>query len=143
MKTFRYIPRVLPLALILAMTACTGNPPANSNQRAASANSANVNSANASQSNTSQSKPSQQTSSTTGTIEVTSTPPGAKVLLVPNDESGASEPQPKGLTPAMISGVAPGKYTVDLEKPGYRFYQKEVVVKEGGNIKVNAILKKQ
>jgi PEGA domain-containing protein len=78
----------------------------------------------------------------TGGIEVTSTPPGARVLLVSVDEGGAGEPQPRGVTPTTITGVYPGKYTVDLEKPGYRFFQKDVVVKENGTAKVKATLRK-
>jgi len=62
---------------------------------------------------------------------------------VSTDEGGAGEPKSKGLTPTSITGLQPGKYTVDLEKPGYRFFQKEVVVKEGVVTKVNASLKKQ
>lgn len=65
------------------------------------------------------------------------------MLLISNDESGAGEPQSKGLTPTTITGVPPGKYTVDLERPGYRFFQKEIVVKEGKTTKVSATLKKQ
>lgn len=79
----------------------------------------------------------------TGSIEVTSTPPGARVLLVLIDEGGASEPQPRGVTPTTITGVYPGKYTLDLEKPGYRFFQKNVVVKANSTAKVNAALRKQ
>ena len=139
MKIIRYVSRLFPLAIILAMTACTDHPPANSNQRTA-----NANSANASQSNTSQSKPSQQPAqSTTGSIEVISNPPGARVLLISNDEGGAGEPQSKGLTPTMITGVAPGKYTVHLERPGYRFSQDNVEIKAGQTIKINKFLKKQ
>jgi hypothetical protein len=125
------------LAVSFAMvTACTAAPPASGNQNSPNSN--------ASQSNTSQTKSAQQPNkSTTGTIEVRSVPPGAKVLLVPADEGGAGEPQPKGLTPTTITGLAPSKYTVDLEKPGYKFSQKEVVVKEGTTTKVRASLKRQ
>jgi len=65
------------------------------------------------------------------------------VLLVSTGEGGAVEPQSKGLTPTTISGLAPGKYTVDLEKPGFRFFQKEIEVKAGSTVKVAAALKKQ
>ena len=74
---------------------------------------------------------------------VNSVPPGARVLLVSTDEGGAGEPKSKGVTPTTITDLQPGKYTVDLEKPGYRFFQKEIVVKEGAVAKVNATLKKQ
>lgn len=123
------------------MTGCGTTQPANNNQRSANANAAQ---SNTSQSNSLPAKPSPQpAASTKGTIEVNSVPPGAKVLLVSTDEAGAGEPQSKGLTPTTITGLQPGKYTVDLEKPGYRFFQKEVVVKEGAIAKVNAVLKKQ
>lgn len=79
----------------------------------------------------------------TGSIEISSTPPGARVLLVPIDEGGASEPQPRGVTPTTITGVSPGKYTVDLEKSGYRFFQKDVVVKANSTARVKATLRKQ
>ena len=107
----------------------------------------------ANQSNTNQSTPPSSTSNTnspskpeqpkTGNIEIASSPSGARVLLVPDEESGAGEPQARGVTPATITGLAPGKYTVDLEKPGYRFFQKQVTVKAGGTAKVTATLRKQ
>jgi len=116
-------------------TACTHAPPANTNQP-------NIN-ANAAPPNSSQTKPTQQSNqSSTGTIEVSSVPPGARVLLISNDEGGAGEPQPKGLTPTTIADIQPGKYTVDLERPGYKFFQKEITVKAGSTTKVNASLKK-
>lgn len=120
---------------------CGRTQPVNNNQPGANVNAAQ---SNASQSNSSPAKPSPQpAASTKGTIEVNSVPPGAKVLLVPTDEAGAGEPQSKGVTPTTITGLQPGKYTVDLEKPGYRFFQKEVVVKEGAIARVTATLKKQ
>ena len=122
-----------------ATLACSNQPPNNNNANARGANS-NAQS-NAIKSTASQNKAVQQ-SATTGSIEVNSTPPGAKVLLVSTDETGAGEPQPKGLTPTTISGLSPGKYTVDLEKPGYKFFQKEVTVKAGTTAKVTASLKK-
>jgi hypothetical protein len=103
----------------------------------------------AANSNKSQAKTANDNASTgtaqavTGSIEVTSTPLGARVLLVLIDEGGASEPQPRGVTPTTIAGVSPGKYTVDLEKPGYRFFQKDVVVKANTTSKINAALRKQ
>lgn len=116
--------------------ACATAPPANTNQP-----STNVN---ATPSTSSQDKPGQQPdNSTTGSIEVTSIPPGARVLLIATDEDTASEPQSRGVTPTTITGVRPGKYTVDLEKQGYRFFQKEVTVKKGATVKVSATLRKQ
>lgn len=123
------------LAFGLTAVACThisppSNNPGNANQNASQPKAANENVT---------AKPEQKT---TGSIDVTSTPPGARVLLVATDEGGAGEPQPKGITPTTITGLAPGKYTVDLEKPGYRFSQTEVKVKGGTTAKVAATLKK-
>jgi hypothetical protein len=137
MKLRLHVLSLLFLGVSFAMeTACTPAPPANTNQP-------NINT-NAAPSNSSKTSPSQQSNqSTTGTIEVSSVPPGARVLLISNDESGAGEPQPKGLTPTTITGIQPGKYTVDLERPGYRFFQKEITVKKGATAKISATLKKQ
>src|SRR5438270_12393649 len=99
------------LVASLGLSACTTVPPTNSNQRGVNSNTAQ---SNASQPGSSQNKPIQQLT-TTGTIEVNSVPPGARVLLVSTDEGGAGEPQQKGLTPVTIPGLSPGKYTVDLE----------------------------
>ena len=137
MKLRLHVLSLLFLGVSFAMeTACTPGAPANTNQP-------NINT-NAAPSNSSQTKPSQQSNqSTTGTIEVSSVPPGARVLLISNDESGAGEPQPKGSTPTTITGIQPGKYTVDLEKQGYKFFQKEITVKKGSTVKISATLKKQ
>jgi guanyl-specific ribonuclease Sa len=123
----------------LGLIACSPTPATNSNQRSFNSNAAQ---SNASPASSSQNRPVQQ-SATTGSIEVNSVPPGARVLLVSTDEGGAGEPQQKGLTPVTIPGLSPGKYTVDLERPGYKFFQKEVTVKAGGTAKVSANLKKQ
>lgn len=127
------------LVASLGLSACTTTPPTNSNQRGANANATG---SSAAQGGSSQNKAVKQ-STTTGSIEVNSVPPGARVLLVSTDEGGAGEPQQKGLTPVTISGLSPGKYTVDLERPGYKFFQKEVSVRAGGTAKVTAALKKQ
>lgn len=133
-----FIRFVLAGSCVIA-TACGTAPPTNSNQRNGNANAQS----NAPQTNSS-AKPSQQPDqSTTGSIEVNSVPPGARVLLVSTDAGGAGEPQPKGSTPVTITGLQPGKYTVDLEKPGYKFFQKEVEVKRGKTLKVDASLKKK
>ena len=82
-----------------------------------------------------------QAQSVNGTIEVTSTPPGARVLLILIDESGATEPQPRGVTPTTLT-VSPGKYTVDVALPGHKFFQQTVEVKANGTSKVKAVLRK-
>jgi hypothetical protein len=136
MKLSPHVLSLLFLGLSLAMeTACTPAPPANTNQSNINTNAP---------SNSSQTTPTQQSNqSSTGTIEVSSVPPGARVLLISNDEGGAGEPQSKGLTPTTITGIQPGKYTVDLERPGYKFFQKEITVKNGATVKISATLKKQ
>lgn len=134
-RRFDLLILLLLVAALTAVTACSRTPENNS-QRSGNANAAQSNSSPAS---TSQ----QPDQSKAGTIEITSVPPGAKVLLVSTDEGGAGEPQPKGLTPATITRLSPGTYTVDLERSGYKFYQKEVVVKEGKTTKVSATLRKQ
>jgi hypothetical protein len=78
-----------------------------------------------------------------GTVEVTSTPPGATIILIPLDGDLDGVPKPRGSTPATLTDVPPGKYTVHLEKPGYRYFQKEVEVKMTETVKVNAKLKKE
>jgi len=134
------LPRVLIVFFLGAsfaiQMACVTAPPANTNQPSVNAN--------ATPSNSSQTNPPQQPNqSTTGTIEVSSVPPGARVLLISTDGGGAGEPQQKGSTPTTITGVQPGKYTVDLEKQGYRFFQKELTVKKGATVKISATLKKK
>ena len=137
MKLRRHIAILLFLAVSsIVAPGCSTTPPAKNNQPKSNANVA--------QANSSPGKPSQQPNqSATGTIVVTSIPSGARVLLVPTDEGGAGEPQPRGLTPTTITGLHPGKYTVHLERPGYRFFQKEIQVKAGTVAKVNPTLKKQ
>jgi hypothetical protein len=129
----RLIKMLLGVSLAVA-TACTATSPTKSTE-----SNANLG---ATQSNVSKNATGKKPDKTTGAIEVTSVPPGARVLLVPTDEAGAGEPQSKGLTPTTIEGLEPGKYTVDLEMPGYKFFQKEVVVKAGAATKVTATLKK-
>ncbi|HKP86999.1 MAG TPA: PEGA domain-containing protein [Blastocatellia bacterium] len=99
--------------------------------------------------NTAQSKPANGNSSPAtkqakgASIEVTSVPPGAGVTLIPTSEGGASLPQSYGVTPATIPDLAPGNYTVHLEKTGYKYFQKEVKITGNETVRVNAPLKKQ
>jgi PEGA domain-containing protein len=134
----KLIPRALVFSLSLTILTNCGSPPASSNQAGSNRNT------NAAASNSSPTNANIQTNqSSTGAIEVTSAPPGARVLLISDDESGAGEPETKGLTPTTITGVQPGKYTVHLERSGYKFFQKEITVKAGATVKVNGVLKKQ
>jgi PEGA domain len=133
----KLIPRVLLFSLgPLFVASCTGPTPSPSSNQSSSNRNTNTAVSNSSPVN---SNPANQSS----TIEVTSVPPGARVLLISDDESGAGEPQSKGLTPTTITGVEPGKYTVHLERPGYRFFQKAITVKAGSSVKINGALKKQ
>lgn len=77
-----------------------------------------------------------------GTIEATSTPVGASVMLIETGEGGVGPPKPRGSTPTSISGLLPGKYVVHIEKPGYTFFQKKVEIKGNESVKVDARLKK-
>ncbi len=70
------------------------------------------------------------------------TPAGAEVLLITEDVGGASLPEPRGTTPMTITDLAPGAYTVHLEKPGYKYFQKSVQLKPGATATVTAKLKK-
>lgn len=128
------------LASLAAAAACHSANHSNNNQSGQASGNAN---AETSASSSAPAKLSPQPSEIKfGSIEVTSDPPGARVLLVSTDEGGAREPQPKGLTPITITRLSPGSYTVDLEKSGYKFVQKEITVKENATTKVNAKLRK-
>ena len=130
--------RVLLFSLGLTVVTSCSSPPANSNRATTNRNT------NTAVSNTSPANANLQTNqSSKGSIEVSSVPAGARVLLISDDESGAGEPESKGLTPTTITGVEPGKYTVHLERQGYKFFQKEVTVKAGSAVKVNGVLKRQ
>lgn len=147
MKPLR-IPLVLSLLGLSLVTACTASQPGSGAGQASNAPAANTNrppsagSIVAPSRNSNEPQASKIAQTGTGSIEVTSIPPGARVLLVLVDDGGAGEPQPRGVTPTTITGVYPGKYTVDLEKPGYRFFQKDVVVKENVTATVKATLRK-
>jgi hypothetical protein len=75
-----------------------------------------------------------------GAIEVRSTPAGAAIILLA-EEGG--QPEPRGSTPTVITGLAPGKYIIHLEKLGYRFFQKKVEIKQNETVRVDAKLKKE
>jgi hypothetical protein len=127
---------LIVILIVIGGASCATVPPANTNQPSVNTNSAS--------SNSSQTKASPQAeNSNTGTIEVTSVPPGARVLLISTDDDTAGEPQQKGVTPTTITGVRPGKYTVDLEKTGFRYFQRQIEVKKGATAKVNATLRKK
>ncbi|HJQ23406.1 MAG TPA: PEGA domain-containing protein [Blastocatellia bacterium] len=119
--------------------AANGNGNSNAARPAANTNTGNANVANANAANANaaaKSKPG------TGTLEIASTPPGAGITLIPTAEDSAGTPQAYGATPATINDLAPGKYDIQLSKPGYKSFQKEVTVKAGAATKVTATLKK-
>lgn len=86
--------------------------------------------------------PAQREATDRGSIRVESTPAGAEVLLITEAVGGASPPESRGTTPMTITDLAPGAYTVHLEKPGYKFFQKSVQLKPGATATVKATLKK-
>jgi PEGA domain. len=125
------------IAFNLFSVACSVTPPANDNNQPKD----NANVAQSPSTNSNSSQKAQQAN--TGSIEVTSVPPGAGVTLIPTDENGAGTPRAYGLTPTMITDLAPGKYTVNIQKNDYRYFQKEVEVAANKTVKVSAPLKKQ
>jgi hypothetical protein len=134
---------VLLIALqVILVSACT-SPPAASNRNAAVGNSNASGSPNQPPPPATSPPIPDQKRLLVGSIEVTSTPPRAKVLLILRDEGGASEPQSRGVTPTTIERLSPGKYTVHLELAGYRYFQKDVEVKENTTTKVKAVLKRE
>jgi hypothetical protein len=124
-------------ALILfAFTACS--PSSNSNTSTGNANGAKPVTANT---NTANANAAPKSKPGTGSIEIVSLPAGAGVTLVPTTDTSAGTPQSYGATPATISDLAPGKYTVSLSKPGYKSFQKEVEVKPDATARVKALLR--
>jgi hypothetical protein len=77
-----------------------------------------------------------------GNIQITSTPSGAGVTLVPSDDSGASLPQAYGQTPTTIADLAPGTYTVQMALTGHKTFTKDVKVTANSTVKINAALQK-
>ena len=69
---------------------------------------------------------------TTGTILITSTPPGARVNM-----NGA----PYGITPVNASDINNGSYTIDVALSGYQPYQTQVHLAAGQTVPVSATLK--
>ena len=141
------VPRRARLALaalaLLASVACSHlqqhtltNGNANSAPPAANAGGTNANTANANVNVATTSKPG------TGSLEITSTPSGAGITVMPTGEDSDGEPRAYGPTPATINDLAPGKYAVSLHQTGYKEFRREVEVKAGSVVRVNAALKK-
>lgn len=133
--------RILIISILgLALAACA-TPPAEENKNAGAVDQR-------SQPASDSSQPKVATDGTpppmegVGSIDVKSNPPGAQVILIEEDDAGAGAPKPRGVTPTTVTGLDAGKYTVHLELPGYKFYQKNVTVEANKTVKINAILKK-
>jgi hypothetical protein len=147
-ESMKKSPGVLLQAFVmfgLAVTiACTANPRAvNNNQTAGNANAQTNDNSNVAQSQPSTDKAAPKAEQTgTGSIEVKSSPAGARVILISLDEDGA-EPQQRGSTPTTLTSIPVGKYTIDIEKPGYKFYQRNIKVQENKTVQVNASLQKE
>ena len=138
---------VLAAVALLASVACshieshltngnanTAQPAANTNSSTTSATNANASAANA--------NPAAKSKPGTGSIEITSVPSGAGITIMPTSEDSDGEPRAYGPTPATINDLAPGKYAVNLHQNGYKEFRREVEVKAGEVVKVNAALKK-
>jgi len=132
---------IMAIAALVLVSSCGGGDVGNQNQ-ANSATQSRPASSNADKSSANANTPKTAAKPTGGTLQITSAPPGASVVLIPNDEGGAGTPQPRGSTPLLITGVTPGKYTVDIEKTGYKYFQKDIHLKDGQTIKIDAPLKK-
>jgi hypothetical protein len=127
----------------LVASSCGGSPPAAANKNAASNSNAAASNKNGNQNkNAASAGLPARIQPVGGTIEVNSNPSGATVLLIPEDEAGAQAPQRRGSTPTTITGLAPGKYAVQVEKYGFSYFQKDVEIKKEEKIKISAKLKK-
>ena len=126
------------------ITACTANPTAvNNNQTTGNANTQATGNSNEARSQSPADNTTPKAEQTgAGSIEVKSSPPGVRVILISLDEDGA-EPQQKGSTPTTLTDIPVGKYTIDIEKPGYKFYQKNIKVQENKTVQVSAPLQKE
>ena len=67
----------------------------------------------------------------TGTLRITSTPIGAEILI---------DGKPSGTTPVRISKIEVGEHNVALLLEGYEDYMTHVIVEEGEDAQVNAVL---
>jgi uncharacterized membrane protein len=126
--------------ILFAFAACS--PASNSNTATGNTTPGNANVAKRVIANPANTNAATQSKPGTGSIEVGSVPPGAGITLVPTAADSAGTPQSYGATPATINDLAPGKYTVNLSKTGYKNFQQEVEVKAGSTVRVKALLKK-
>ena len=136
-STLRSLLRSFCALSILTLAACSEPSPANSNNQ--TAGNANLSQSKPANSNSSQSAEQAKT----GSIEVTSVPPGAGITLILDEEGGAGLPQSYGVTPTTIKNIAPGKYRIDIGANGFEYFHKEIKVTQNATVKVSATLKKQ
>jgi hypothetical protein len=68
---------------------------------------------------------------TVGELQVASRPSDAAIYL---------NTQPRGTTPRLIKDLAPGNYTVVLQKAGYEDYSRQVILEAGKELKIDAAL---
>lgn len=141
-KLFRILITFLFAIVTVALVACA-SPPAEENRNADPAARSQPQNDPSKPKVANEGTPASQQSEGTGDIEVKSDPPGAQVILIEEDDAGANPPKPRGVTPTTITGLAAGKYTVHLERPGYTYFQKNVKVVANQTVKVNARLKKE
>ncbi|HKY05749.1 MAG TPA: PEGA domain-containing protein [Blastocatellia bacterium] len=127
---------------LTVLAACT-RPVANQNSPGAANANQNANRSAANQNSRQQQPAAPAQDPALGSIDVTSTPSGAVILLIAEGEGSAGAPQRKGSTPQTLTNIEPGKYTVAIEKPGYKAFQKEIKVEPSKTVKVAASLRKQ
>jgi hypothetical protein len=125
--------------ILLAFAACS--PASNSNTATGNTTPGNENVAKRVIANPANTNAATQSKPGTGSIEVGSVPPGAGITLVPTTADGDGTPLSYGPTPATINDLAPGKYTVNLNKNGYKTFKQEVEVKADQSVRVKALLK--
>ncbi len=141
--SFKVIIASLAAAFLMGCNSSGNNTGNNSNTSNRSNNAApGATSAATSNANNAKASPAPTASPAGGIIDVTSTPPGAAVILVRVDEGGSGNPERKGSTPVTIRGVAPGKYSITLEKTGFKFFQKEIEVRDHKTSKIAGNLKR-
>ncbi|MEN3332781.1 MAG: hypothetical protein V7641_2146 [Blastocatellia bacterium] len=126
--------------LLLAFAACS--PASNSNTATGNATPDNANVTKRVIANPANTNVAAQSKPGTGSIEIGSIPSGAGITLVPTSPDSDGAPQSYGPTPATINDLSPGKYTVNLNKNGYKPFRQDVEVKADSMVRVKALLKK-
>jgi hypothetical protein len=68
---------------------------------------------------------------TPGTLDIVSSPPEAPVYL---------DNQYRGITPLTLSGVSPGKHTIEIRLNGFDIWSTSGTLDDGGYVRVEAAL---